>query len=454
MMLVDAKSIIRLVCLIGLACVTGSGNAAPHETIIQLSERVEALAAQQILTPGQGRSLGVKLHHAARKLQFGKARAAIRQLKTFEQESKALGKVIPQKEALFLIGQSRLARQEISALAFELPAFQAGTIQPCFSDEGCEYAILHVDAAAQAPADDSEDNPFPTIAAALAHALKLAGCGVELRLATGTYTETVQVPLHLKLHGEARGVVINGSIVNPDGWALGIERLQSAPPQFPGAIVTDSLCPSDTEISRVGISSATGFGVFQRGGRLRMNLSTIADTRSHAALPASGTGIMLTGGVQAIIGLVDVERSRSSGLAAEGPATRVYVAASRFANGAAALPAISDNTSHPRAPGVDIRQGALALMQFTTLFGNELYGLAVSDAARLHFRYGTIENTRELPRSHPLRNLADANLLGRQAAAIELTSFTIQNSLAGLILNASRRALPLAACAIMRSECS
>jgi hypothetical protein len=146
---------------------------------------------------------------------------------------------------------------------------------------------------------------------------------------------------------------------------------------------------------------------------------------------------MLTGGVQAIIGLVDVERSRSSGLAAEGPGTRVYIAASRFANGDAAIPAVSDGASRPSAPGVDVRQGALALMQFSTLVGNELYGVAVSDGARLHFRYGTIENTLELARSHPLHDIADANLLGDHAAAIELTSFTIQNSLVGLIMNAS-----------------
>ena len=437
MMCADAKPIIRLICLLWLGCVTGPGNAAPHETIDQLSEQVETFVAQKILNKGQGRSLGVKLDHAARRLQRGKARSAIRQLGAFERRSKALSSVLPQKDVQFLIGQSQLARQEISALAFDLPVHKIGTIQPCFSDEGCEYTVLHVDAAARDLADGSEDNPFSTIAEAIARALKLNACGVELRLAAGTYAESVQATLHLKLRGEGRGVVINGSIVNHDGWALGVERLQIRSAATPGAIVTDSFCPSETEISRVRISDATGFGVFQRGGRLRMDLSTIADTRELAGLPASGTGIMLTGGVQAIIGLVDVERSHSSGLAAEGPGTRVYIAASRFANGDAALPVISDGASRPAAPGVDIRQGALALMQFTTIVGNELYGLAVADGAQMHFRYGTIENTLILPRRHPLGSLADANVLGRQAAAIELTSFTIQNSLAGLILKAS-----------------
>jgi hypothetical protein len=286
-------------------------------------------------------------------------------------------------------------------------------------------------------ADGSEHHPFTTIAAALAYALKLKVCGVELRLAAGTYSESVPVPLHLKLHGKERGIVINGSIVNPDGWALGIDRLQVRSAASPGAIVTDSLCPSDTEISRVGVSAATGFGVFQRGGRLRMNRSSIADTRATVALPASGTGIMLTGGVQAVIGLVDVEQSHSSGLVVEGPATRAYVAASRFAKGAIALPAVVDDASRPPASGVDIRQGALALMQFNTLAGNELYGLAVSDGARLHFRYGIVENTRDLPPSHPLHRSAASNVRGDRAAAIELTSFTSQNSLVGLFMNAS-----------------
>lgn len=437
MMRVDTRSIVRLICLVWLGCLSAPGKAAPHETIIQLNQRVEALVAQQVLNTGQGKSLGVKLDHAARELQAGNARSVIQQLGAFEKESTALGRILPQKDALFLIGQSLLARQEISRLAFELPGHLAGTFQPCFSDEGCEYLALHVDAAALGPADGSEDHPFATIAAALAHALKLGACGVELILAAGTYAESVQVPLHLKLRGEAPGVVINGSIVNPDGWALAIARLQIRAAALPGAIVTDSPCPADTEIARVGISAAAGFGVFQRGGRLRMNLSTIADTRADAALPASGTGIMLSGGVQAIIGLVNVERSRASGLAAQGPATRVYIAASRFADGDVALPADPGDTSRPPASGVDLRQGALALMQFSALTGNELHGLAVSDGARLHFRYGTIENTRELPRSHSLHRIADANLLGDHAAAIELTSFTIQNSLAGLIMNAS-----------------
>ncbi len=428
---------VRLVCAICLGCSTGSANAAPHETILQLDQRVEALAAQQTLTPGQGTSLGVKLDHAARQLELGEPQSAIRQLRAFELESTALGAVLPQKDAQFLIGQSQLARREISDLAFELPAHRAGTIQPCFSDIGCEYTVLHVDAAATGLADGTADNPFSSIAEALVDALKRKACGVELRLAAGTFAESVTVPLHLKLRGEGRGVVIGGSVVNHDGWALAIERLQIRSAPAPGAIVTDSLCPSDTEISRVDISGAAGFGVFQRGGRLRMNLSSVADTRAHAGLPGSGTGIMLTDGVQAIIGLVDVERSRSSGLAAAGPATRVYVAASRFANGAVALPATAQDVSRPPAAGVDVREGALALVQFTTLTGNELYGLAVTDGGQLHFRYGSVENTRELPRSHPLGDFVAANLFGSAAAAIELTSFTIQNGLVGLFLDAS-----------------
>jgi hypothetical protein len=434
---VKAKSIARLLCLVWFVCVTGLVKAAPHDTIVQLSERVESLAARQILTPGQGRSLGVKLDHAARQLQLGHARAAIRRLATFAKETSALHSVLPQKDAQFLIAQAQLARLEISQLAFDIPALKAGTFQPCFSDEGCEYAVLHVDAAAPGLSDGSEDHPFTSIAAALAYALKLKVCGVELRLAAGTYAESVPVPLHLKLRGRERGVVINGSIVNPDGWALGIDRLQIRSAASPGAIVTDSLCPSNTEISRVGISAATGFGVFQRGGRLRMNGSSIADTRATMALPASGTGIMLSGGVQAVIGLVDVERSHSSGLVVEGPDTRVYVAASRFANGDTALSTYGDDDSRPPASGVDIRQGALALMQFNTITGNELTGLAVSDGARLHFRYGAIDDTRDLPRSHPLHRSAASNVRGDDAAAIELTSFTSQDSLVGLLMNAS-----------------
>ena len=287
MITVDVTSFVRFVCVLWLACYAGPGQAAPHDTIIQLSERVETLAAQQILTPGQGRSLGVKLEHAARDLRLGKASSAIHGLEVFERESAALDAVIPQKDALFMIFQSQLARQEISRLAFDLPGHLAGTFQPCYSDTGCDYGVLYVDAAARGAADGSESNPFPTIAAALAYALKLNACGVELRLAAGTYTESVQAPIHLKLRGRERGVVINGSIVNPDGWALDINRLQIRSAAMPGAIVTDSFCPSDTEISRVGITSATGFGVFQRGDGRRRRLLAGALRRIEAAADSS-----------------------------------------------------------------------------------------------------------------------------------------------------------------------
>lgn len=416
-------------------------SAADLASQIEMLERsVEALGAERVLNGGLTRSLTVKLSHAMDALRQADAKRVSSQLRAFENQSRGLvasGRV-PVKPGTALIDGAISARLAVERIAFTVPPIMVDLPQPCAITEPCEMARLWVDPRGGKGASGTEDSPFPTIADAIALARQQGACGVELRLAPGRYEENVDVSLDLRVIGEGEGVVLTGSIVNYAGWDLHLERVVLQSSSWPGAIIVDSQCDSRTEISRVRIDGAAGSGIFQRGGSIRIGLTTIRGVRAVPGAPESGTALWLTGGTKAVLGLVGIEENAAGGILAEGEETGVYAAGVLIErNEVTPFAEVLEEGALPQGPGIDVRDGALLLMQFSVVRDNDLYGLLLRNGARAHVRYSKIERTRRLPSTHAYEWLADANVLVDDGSAIELDSYLVAHSLAGIILRNS-----------------
>ena len=122
-------------------------------------------------------------------------------------------------------------------------------------------------------------------------------------------------------------------------------------------------------------------------------------------------------------------------MVASGSQTRVY-ATSVSVTGTGVNPSFRGEASWlddvPAA--VEVRDGALLLMEFSTLSRNELAGLRVRDGSRAHFRYGLVQRTEDVP-DHA--NLATGNVIAiSDGTILELSHFTLtRGALAGLMIS-------------------
>jgi hypothetical protein len=308
----------------------------PHEYVRLLGDAVDALVAQKVLNLGQGRSLNTKLSLAKSELNKGSALLAIRHLESFSQETQGLlqARVLSSTQGQLLIAGSVAAQERIDTLAFGLCFTDKSPVSwsllPCAERPACRYTTYHVNMGlhVRGARNGSPEAPFLTINDALQRAADLRLCGVEVLVANGHYIEDPVISRGTRIRGlDSRDrVVIVGSIVNHGGYELSVSNLTITSSRVPGAIVVTAPC-ANTTISGVTIDRAERYGIYQRGGTLTVIASEILRTRALADAVSAGTGIYLTGGVQAALGLVIVDGNDSGGLFAEGAQTRVYAAA-------------------------------------------------------------------------------------------------------------------------------
>jgi hypothetical protein len=403
-----------------------SGGPLPHERVNGLMGKVRELSGAGASTLGAGRALTQALIETTDALQVGDARAAAHWLSTVERRTSALvaAGVLDAAGGRALIEESARIRAHIGRLAFGPGSArpQSWSLTGCPEPQACEYLVLHVDRrmVVWGERDGTAARPFRTIGDALDRAADLDACGVEIRVADGIYAERVVLSRHTIIDGESRaGVLIAGSIVNNAGADLAVRDLTIANLEGPGAIVTDAPCAA-TDIRRVTVDRASGFGIYQRGGALTLLASIVRNTSGEAGSRLAGTALYLTGGVQASLGLVELSDHATSALVASGPETRVYgtsIAVSHtgvnpfFTEAASALGEV------PAA--VEARDGALLLMEFSSITRSELVGLRVRDGSRAHFRYGQVARTR-----NPDVTTANAVAMS-DGSVLELTGFTL-----------------------------
>jgi hypothetical protein len=195
----------------------------------------------------------------------------------------------------------------------------------------------------------------------------------------------------------------------------------------------DAPCAT-TLVRGVLIDRAERYGIFQRGGALSVISSVIRETRAQADTISAGTGIYLSGGVQAVLGLVSIDRGESAALVATGADTQVY-GNGVSVTGTGINPHFRDqldDLSYAGFAAVEAKNGALLLMEYSHLNDNERSGLLVHDGAQAHFRYAIISFTRTIEEEGLLRPLGGNNVLV-VGATLEINNFTLSHAeLAGL----------------------
>lgn len=383
---------------------------APHELIEAAGQLIDGLLTQQVLNKGQALSLRGKLGDAREALWRADAGAAIRRLRAYTNEVDALGQggVLPAKDALALGDYGTAAMELVGGIAFRVPSVIPAVKLGCGQPVPCPQPLVLYVASAKARLnpDGGQETPFRTIAAALAAAEEAGACAVEIRLARGTYSGDIAINRNTRIIGEeTRRTIVRGSIVDEGGHDLELRGLTVAASPAPGGVVVRA-CPANVELSSVLIDGATRHGVRQDGGALRMFAVQVRGTIAQSDDVYAGSGVRLTGGTRAVIGLSTIDGSGSVGLSVSDAQTRVYVAASLISNNRS-NPSFDDRIppALPGYGGAEVREGALLLMQFTTLRGNEILGLSAQSGGRVHFRYGSIAETTS-------RRIAGAGIFG------------------------------------------
>lgn len=437
-----------IILLISLAVTLGyivniprhTNQAFPHNTITQLSDAVDELVVSKTLAPGREKALMSSLDEAKAELNQGNAQQVKTHLGIFKRDIKVLiktGMLSPQAGQPLIDKateiQERLEGLEIGGwIAKPLPFRLTG----CVEKPPCRYTILHVSGAArfQGEAEGSRERPFSTIGEALEYGKNLDVCGIEVWISKGSYDDDLILSRSTRIQGDSKeSVIIVGSILNYGGYDLSVQDVTIRDTNDHGGIIIDAPCAT-TFVMRVLIDQVQRYGIYQRGGTLTIIGTEIRETRAEADSIAAGTGIYLSGGVQAGILSTDIHRNESAGLIIQGAETRVY----------AGFVTISENQVNPYFQeqinlssyfglgAVQVRQGALLLMEFSHISENYDVGLSIYDNAKSHFRGGTISSTQAV-------EIGDDNYGGHNIWVInsdlQVSNFTIsQASLAGVMI--------------------
>jgi hypothetical protein len=442
-------AVFLLMCLVVIAACGNpgapvSGKTAPHTSINQLRDTVDKYAAQGILTSDQAKGLIASLEKAHAELNRGNARLAREHLDIFKREVQALtekGMLLdPHGQALVTRATGIQADLDLPALAKWRAKPLPPSVTGCAEIAPCEYTILYVDIRSKllgSPErerlDGSANMPLPSIAAALERAQNLGLCGVEIRIAPGVYPGDLTLSRGIRLLGESEdAVTIMGSILDYGGFDLDVEDLTIRDSGRHGGIVIDRPC-AIVQVIRVRIEAAEKFGLYQRGGTLTVVDAEIRETSATDDTVYGGTGVFLDVGVQAAFHSTRIQDNESAGLVLQGSETRFY-GAWVTVTGSRINPYFLDQVLADAYIGyaaVEVRGGALLLMEFCTIDENEGVGLALHGGARAHFRYGSISST-HFPKG--VNNKGGINVIALDSTE-QIHNFTISHAdLAGLVI--------------------
>jgi hypothetical protein len=405
------------------------GPPGPHEDIAQLARDVSDLVAGGQLASGYARPLLRALDKAAFQLRAGRARKAIKKLTRFTRRVEVFvaRAALPPAEGQTLIDGGTVVAGDIAAFAFSGPArfLPAG----CGSPPPCDPTVYHVRAGAGAAPDGTVARPFPTIVAALAAAEAAALCGVEVQVADGTYPEDLVITRDTAIFGASRnGVHLPATILNEGPHEVNLARLVIDGSSILGAVVVDDPCATTT-IAGVRIEDAQRWGVWQQGGTLEVVDVTVRGTGATGGNVAYGTGVYLTGGVEATLVGLDLLNNEGGGLVATGVGTDVsahgVVAEGNRTNSFFADELVS-NVEYGGG-GARASDRAVLVLQSSALSRNENFGLLVDNGATATFEHGTIESTRQVG------GVRGYNVLVVHAGALELVDFVSERAaLAGI----------------------
>ena len=219
----------------------------------------------------------------------------------------------------------------------------SGPELPSGSLEGCKQGTpLYVQAGASA-GDGRAASPFGTLGEALAYASKVGWCEADLRVATGTYAESIVVDRHTVLRRwevpataivskdksskakpskVAKAVVLDGTIQSGGPYRIALERIVIANASGPAAIRSIH-AKGETRLDHVTIRNAKQRGILHTRGKLFAKDVRIVGTARDDGDVTTGIAVMLTDGAVANLQSVKILHTRSQALTMRGKKTRV-----------------------------------------------------------------------------------------------------------------------------------
>jgi hypothetical protein len=261
-------------------------------------------------------------------------------------------------------------------------------------------ATYYVSQSAAAGGNGTPLQPFQKIADALNTAQR-SNRGVTVNISTGIYRESLVITGNTTLHGmtepatsgrKPKTAILLGSIQNNNPVTLKIENLQIVNAAAPGAVVINNIL-AKTILNNVTISRATRYGIYQRGGTLRMDTAVILFT-SAGIVPVTGktnkeetvcygTGIFIK---NTVASLVNVKLQLNvQGLVADGSSTIVDITNLLAENHILAMKEYFLCTANNPANGmaaIEVRNGAILRVQGIKILDNEVRGLFVHNGGR------------------------------------------------------------------------
>lgn len=268
--------------------------------------------------------------------------------------------------------------------------------QPSFN----KPATFFVNQSAATGGNGTALEPFQKIADALKTAQR-NNQAVTININAGIYRENLVITGNTTLHGmteiatsgqKSKNAILLGSIQNNNPVTLKIENLQIVNAAAPGAVVINNIL-AKTILNNVTISRATRYGIYQRGGTLRIDTATILFT-SAGIVPVTGktnkeetvcygTGIFMK---NTVASLVNVKLQRNvQGLVADGSNTIVDIKNLLAENHTLDMKEYFFCTANNPANGmaaIEVRNGAILRVQGIKILDNEVRGLSVHNGGR------------------------------------------------------------------------
>jgi hypothetical protein len=279
----------------------------------------------------------------------------------------------------------------LSALGAVLVAIPASSLA---APPKCEKgALYHVDAASK-EGDGSKKAPFASLEDALDAAARAEACSVAVVMAEGDYWVRAHIdrPTSILGDGDALYVVLTGAFYNYTAFPLHLENVTIIGDSEEDATVLADHPDQATTLIDTYISSPWAYGVFKRGGRLRMERVIVEGTLADPWDPRSGVGIYATDGAQVEILLSSVRRSESQALVVEGAGTRV----------GAQLFGVEETGTHPRnqpvgvqmldsQSAVEIRDGGELVARYLTVRESDYGAITAIRGGRASLTQVTVE---------------------------------------------------------------
>jgi hypothetical protein len=250
--------------------------------------------------------------------------------------------------------------------------------------------------------DGGAGAPFSSLTSAIAAGKRLTPGTLILCIAPGEYdAEDLGPRFSLTLQGwdpkragtfpdlKSKVIINNSRIAGETPITLTIKNLTVR-----GSTLTVDHRDARLLLNNVLVQGGKGAGILVRTGKLKLEKVTIEKTEAIGdGSPDDGAGLVLAGGTGAVLTDLQLRGNSNGGLRIADKGTKVYGNRVTVADNKAVTPSVVDRYE-PGIGAVEVRGGALLLLENAVIEANALVGLMIRDGGNCHIRDSEIRGTK------------------------------------------------------------